>query len=315
MTDKKVLIVNKMHESIIPSLEEIGLKVDYEPDIKKEKVLHIIDQYVGIIVRSKLELDKPFLDKATNLKFIARAGAGLDQIDMYEVRKRGIEVFNAPEGNRDTLAEHTLALLLALLTNITKANNEVKAGIWNRDNNRGFELKSKTVGIVGFGYMGRAFSEKLIGLGCKVVSLDIKPSVELPTHVERVDWEEFTNICDIVSIHVPLTDSTKYMINDQWLSSFKKNIWLINTSRGSVLKLKDLIKNLDKGKVKGAALDVLENENLRSLNPDERDSFENLIKRDNVIITPHIGGWSEESYLRINNVLISKIKDFILHNG
>ncbi len=315
MSKKKVLIVNKMHKSISPLLEGIGLDVNYQPNILREEILEIIHDYYGIVVRSKLNLDSDFFSKAKKLQFIARAGAGVDQIDLDEVRKRRIEVFNAPEGNKDALAEHALGMLLAMLHKIVKSDDEVRTGKWLREENRGFELNTKTVGIIGFGHMGRAFAEKLIGMGCKVITYDIKPTLDLPAHVKKVSWESFTKDCDIISLHVPLTEKNYYLVNDAWINSFKKNIWLINTSRGKVLKLDDLINNLDSGKVRGVALDVLENENINSLSDSEKSIFENLIKRNNTILTPHVGGWSMESYSRINEVLVSKIENYLLHNG
>lgn len=315
MIKKSVLIVNKMHSSIVPLLEAIGLNVNYQPGISRKETLNIIDEYEGIIVRSKLNLDAEFFSKAKRLIFIARAGAGLDQIDLSEVKKRNIEVFNAPEGNKDALAEHALGLLLALMHRIVKSDDEVRSGKWLREENRGFELNSKTVGIIGFGHMGRAFAEKLIGLGCKVITYDIKPTLDLPAHVKKASWIDFSKSCDIVSFHVPLSKNNEYLVDDNWINEFKKNIWLINTSRGKVLKLKDLIKNLDSGKVRGAALDVLENEKLDTLSKIEKDLFDNLTKRNNIILTPHIGGWSMESYSRINEVLVSKIENFLLQIG
>ncbi|QNL22716.1 phosphoglycerate dehydrogenase [Hyphobacterium sp. CCMP332] len=315
MNRHSVLIVNKMHKSIVPLLERLGLIVNYQPNISREETLDIIKDYFGIVVRSKLDLDSEFFTNAPSLKFIARAGAGLDQIDLREVQKRNIEVFNAPEGNKDALAEHSIGLMLSLLHKIVKSNNEIRRGKWLREDNRGFELNTKTVGVIGFGHMGRAFAEKLIGFGCSVITYDIKPSLDLPSHVKKVSWEEFTQKCDIVSLHVPLSERNVYLVNDSWINDFRKNIWLINTSRGKVVKLVDLIKNLDSGKVKGAALDVLENEKFDSLSDSEKAILQDLVNRNNTILTPHVGGWSSESYSRINEVLASKIENFLLQNG
>ncbi len=304
-----------MHESIVPLLEGLGLKVNYQPNISREETLRIISDYFGIVVRSKLELDTEFFSKAHSLKFIARAGAGLDQIDLIEVQNRKIHVFNAPEGNKDALAEHCVGLLLSLLHKIVKSDHEIRQGKWLREDNRGFELNTKTIGIVGFGHMGRSFAEKLIGFGCSVITYDIKPSLDLPSHVKKVSWDEFTEKSDIVSLHVPLSDKNIYLADDSWINEFQKNIWLINTSRGKVVKLEDLIKNLNSGKIKGAALDVLENEKLDSLSEKEKAILQDLINRNNTILTPHVGGWSSESYFRINEVLASKIENYLLQNG
>jgi D-3-phosphoglycerate dehydrogenase len=315
MTKKSVLIVNQMHESIVPDLESIGVEAHYHPLITREEILKIIHRYDGIIVRSKLHLDAEFFDFAQKLQFVARAGAGLDQIDTESAAKKNISIFNAPEGNKDALGEHAAGLLLGLLCKIPNSNSEVKSGIWRREGNRGIELMDKTVGIIGLGNMGLAFADKLRGFNCNLIGYDIRNDLNLPDFVTQTDWQFFTENCDIVSLHVPLTEETQMMVDDSWYKQFRKNIWIINTSRGRVLKLSDLDKNLESGKVLGAALDVLENENPESYSEEEKKIFRSIADRNNTILTPHVGGWSVESYRRINSVLVSKIEDFLLQNG
>lgn len=315
MTKKSVLIVNNMHESIIPQLEAIGIDAHYHPDITRKEILETVDRFDGIIVRSKLHLDREFFDSATNLRFVARAGAGLDQIDTAAAAEKNITIFNAPEGNKDALGEHTVGLLLGLLCKIPNSNNEVKSGIWQREGNRGVELLGKTVGIVGLGNMGLAFSEKLRGFSCNIFGYDIRKDLDLPDYITQTDWATFTGNCDIISLHVPLTEETHMMVDHKWFAQFRKNIWIINTSRGAVLHLKDLDKNLESGKVLGAALDVLENEKPETYSGEEKRIFRSIANRNNTILTPHVGGWSVESYRRINEVLVSKIQNFLLQNG
>lgn len=315
MDEKKVLIVNSMHESIVSMLEYIGISADYIPDIGREEIIKSIGNYWGIIIRSKLVLDEEFFHAASQLKVIARAGSGLDQIDLKIARQRKIEIFNAPEGNMDSLGEHALGLILSLLNNIVKSNSEVKNQIWNRSENRGYELNGKTVGIMGYGHMGSSLANKLSSFGCKVIAIDVKDKIEKPSWLKIVDLNTFRKEVDILSIHIPMNSENRALLNYQWLNSFEKKFWLINTARGEVLVLKDLLKLLDEGKIIGAALDVLENENINRLSKEEKVVFNDLCKRNNTILTPHIGGWSYESYKRINEVLVSKIQNFILHNG
>jgi D-3-phosphoglycerate dehydrogenase len=315
MSNKRFLIVNKMHDSIQGLLEEIGVESDYKPDITRAEVLEVIKDYWGIIIRSKVNLDKEFFDTAKNLKLVARAGAGLDLIDISESNKKGITIINAPEGNKDALAEHAIGLILSLLNKIPFSNNQVKSGIWLREENRGAELSKKTIGLLGFGHMGRSIAEKLSGFSCRILAHDLKQFKNIPHNVELVSLATLYKECDILSLHIPLTNENRLLVNKEWVEKFEKNIWLINTARGEVLNLRDLCEMLDSGKILGAALDVMENENLASLTQEQKMTFEKLANRNNTILTPHIGGWSKESYVRINNVLVSKIQSFVLQNG
>jgi len=289
-------------------LKEIGVEPVYRPDITSQELVTIIGEYEGIIARSKLKIDKQLLEKAVKLKFIGRAGAGLDMIDLDVVQEKGILLFNAPEGNRDAVAEHTLALLLSLINNVTTADREVRKGIWQREANRGFELKDKIVALIGYGFMGRAVAKRLISFECQVIAYDKYLKNYSDEFVTEVNMEEIYEKADIISFHIPLTDETRGIANSNYFSRFKKNIWVINTARGEIVKLADILKMLDLGKVRGAGLDVLENEKINRLDGEAKEVFEKLILSDKVILTPHVAGWTYESYERINETLVHKIK-------
>lgn len=306
---KACLIVDEMHPSIIPLLKEVGIDPDYRPDITKEEVLSIIGNYFGIIVRSKLKITKELIDKAKTLKFIARAGAGLDNIDLAVVKEKDIHIVNAPEGNMDALAEHTVAMILTLLNRIHISDREVRKGIWNREGNRGFELKNKCIALIGYGYMGKAVAKRLKAFDCSVIAFDKYLKNFSDENVHEVSMDEVFEKADLVSFHIPLTEETKSSINSNFFKNFKKDFWLANTARGEILVLKDLVQLIKEGKIKGAALDVLENEKLSTLTDEQKDSFNFLASSDQVLLTPHVGGWTYESYVKINEVLVDKIKN------
>ena len=306
--NNKILIVDHMHESIIEMLGDSGFRPDYRPEITRTEILNIIDQYAGIVVRSKTRIDKELVSKATNLQFVARAGAGIDNVDYQEISSRNIKLVNAPEGNRDALGEHTVGMLLTLLHKINIANREVKQGIWNREGNRGWELKGKTVGIYGFGYMGSAFAKKLRGFDCTVLVYDKYKTGLSNEFIQQVDLQTFQKQTEILSLHVPLTSETKYLFDEYYLSQFPKLRILLNTARGEILSLKALEKLLGSSKLIGVGLDVLENEKIDQLNLEEQQIFDRLAKKENVIMTPHVAGWTFESYKRINEIIVSKLQ-------
>ncbi|GAB3335670.1 2-hydroxyacid dehydrogenase [Marivirga atlantica] len=307
----KILIIDKMHDSILPLLEAIGCRADYKPEIDRNLILSIISSYDGIIVRSKTPMDAEFLERAQHLKFVARAGAGIDNVDMEAMSKYGIQLLNAPEGNRDAVAEHTLAMLLSLMNKLHLANQQVRNRVWDREGNRGYELMGKTVGLLGFGYMGQAVAKRLSSFGCRILAFDIFPQKHAYEDVEIVDFDVFKRDTEILSIHIPLNTENKLLINTDYLSQFPKLQYVVNTSRGEVLKLSDMVAMLKDGRLKGAALDVLENEKLAQLNNDEDKVFGELISLDNVILSPHVAGWTFESYEKINQVLVEKIKNIV----
>ncbi len=304
-----VLIVDEMHPSIEPLLQEIGVQIDYRPKITREETLDIIANYEGIIVRSKLTLDKALIDQATKLQFIARAGSGLDIIDVEYALSKNIEVFNAPEGNRDAVAEHTLGLILGIMHKINKAHQEVRQFTWNREDNRGIELKDKTVAVIGYGNVGKEVAKRLQCFGCKVLIYD-KYKTGFSSHqpqIKEAGLDEIFEKSDVVSYHVPLTSETKNLVNAAYLAKFKKPIILINTARGELVNLNDLCQALQNGTVTGAGLDVLENEKFATLSASQKANLEYLTAHPQVILTPHVAGWTKESYIRINEVLAQKI--------
>ncbi len=311
---KRILITDDMHASIMPMLEEIGFVPDYRPDIKRPEILSIIAGYEGLLIRSKTKIDAEFLGYCTKLEFIGRAGAGLDLIDTEEVTKRNIQIFAANEGNRDAVAEQTMGMMLCLFNKINTADNQVRNKIWLREENRGVELAGKTVGIIGYGHMGKALAQRLLGFDVRVLAHDkYNPVPEDEFFAKAATLEEIYEEADIVSLHVPLTDETRLMVNDDFIHLFKKDFYLINTSRGEVASVKAILDGLEAGKIKGACLDVLENEKMDKLNPEQEELYTQLFQKQNVILTPHIAGWTHESYQKINQVLVGKIRELIMN--
>ncbi|AFL85875.1 phosphoglycerate dehydrogenase-like oxidoreductase [Belliella baltica DSM 15883] len=304
----RILIIDEMHPSIIPLLEKEGFEVDYRPEIKRGEILEIIATYSGLIIRSKTPMDKELLEKASDLKFIGRAGAGLDQIDLSYLEERNIKLFNAPEGNRDAVGEHAIGGLLALFNHINKADQEVRNGIWDREGNRGEELAGKTVGVFGFGNMGQAFARKLLGFDVKLLAYDKYKKGFGSAFVKECSFEKIQQEADILSIHVPLTVETRNYFTLDLLKSFSKPIYLINTARGEVISFETLNLALDQGILRGAVLDVLENEKFKNFSAVQKGEFDNLAARPNVLFSPHIAGWTFQSYEKINQVLVEKIR-------
>ncbi len=301
-----------MHLSLLPMLQNKGFLFDYQPLITRKEILDVINNYEGLIIRSKTKVDVEFLDAASNLKFIARAGAGLDLIDIEETQRRKIEIFAANEGNRVAVAEHVIGMLLCLLNNIRVADAQVRQGVWLREENRGYELMNKTVVIIGYGNNGMATAERLKGFGCKVLAFDKFKSDFSDEFATESSMDQIFEEADVVSLHIPLTDETHKMVNQSYFDRFKKNIYFINAARGEIVELADLANCIESGKVRGACLDVLENEKLNKLTAEQKAAFDYLSKSDRVILTPHIAGWTHESYVRINEVMLQKIRQFLL---
>ena len=312
---KKILIADDLHENIFPMLAELGFDVNYQPDIKRAEILEIIQDYEGLLIRSKTKIDRDFLSHCSKLEFIGRAGAGLDLIDLQAVAEKNIKVFAANEGNSDALAEHTLGMILMLFNKLNFADAEVRQGIWHREENRGIELCGMTAGIIGFGNMGKAVAQRLLGFQVNVLAYDIqnKDSTEYGFIAKEASLDDIFEQADIISLHVPLTNSTRMMVNDDFINQFKKNIFLINTSRGEVVSTKSVLKALQSGKLRGACLDVLENEKLSNLTPEQKEVYTHLFQQKNVILTPHIAGWTVESYRKINEVLVEKIRENVIN--
>ncbi len=306
----KILLVDRNHPLLKEGLESAGFEVNENYSASKEDIEKNISDYDGLIIRSRFPIDKSFLDKAVNLKFIGRVGAGLENIDTDYAQKKGIKLYNAPEGNRNAVGEHTLALILNLLNRINISDKEVRKGIWKREENRGIELDGKTVGIIGYGNMGKAFAKKLRGFDVEVLAYDIKENMA-DENARQVSLSELFEKTDILSLHVPHTEQTYKMINKDFINRFKKDFWLINTARGTVVDTQSLVEALKSGKIKGAGLDVLEYEKSSFENMFENqefpDAFKELIEMDQVILTPHIAGWTHESKIKLAETILNKI--------
>jgi len=310
----KILLLDKNHPLITEQLSEKGLVLEEDFSSSYEQVLEKIHLYEGVIIRSRIPLDAHFLEKAKNLKFIARVGAGMENIDISKAQELGIKLINSPEGNKDAVAEHVIGTLLVLMNRLFISSNEVKKGIWLREENRGEEILGKTFGIIGYGNMGKAVAKRLSGFGCKTIFYDIKPNLS-DEFATQVSLQELQENADILSLHTPLTEDTLYMIDEEFISKMKKNFYFINTARGKNLKTSALVNALKSGKIKGACLDVLEYEktsfeNLETKNED----LEYLLNSEKVIITPHIAGWTHESKIKLAQVIVDKILGFSAEN-
>lgn len=304
---KRVLIADDMHECILHLLEKAGYEPIYSPEIDRKGILQIIHEFEGLIIRSKTMVDKEMIDRANSLKFVARAGAGMDKVNQEYLESKNIKVINAPEGNRDSLGEHAVGMLLSLLHRIPNGHDGIKNGIWNREVNRGIELKGKVVGIYGVGNMGMSFASKLQSFNCEILGYD-KYKVEFSgKFIKKVELEELFERTEILSIHIPLNQQTQGLFNESYLRNFKNLKVLINTARGGLLVTSDLIKLLEDDSLYAAGMDVLENEKLTSFTTEEQLQLEKLMSFQNVLLTPHVGGWSFESYQRISEVLGKKI--------
>lgn len=305
---KRVLITDELHPLLQQGLEADGFAVDYRPAITEAEVHDIVHLYEGLVINSKVYAGKDLLDKATQLKFVCRAGSGLEVIDLPYAKQKGIAAFNSPEGNRNAVAEQALGMLLNLLNNITKANNQVHSYQWVREPNRGTELAGKTIALIAYGNTAHAFANILHGFNVTILAYDKYYQGFGDGFVTEATLQQIFEQADVVSLHLPLTAETTYMIDEAFLSSFKKPYWLINTSRGKVLDTAALVNALNEGKVIGAALDVLENEKLSTLTEKQKADLDALLQNPNVLITPHIAGWTHESKQRIAEVLLDKIR-------
>lgn len=302
----KCLVVDKMHDSLLPMLKEIGIDADYSPQISRSEIKRIIADYDGMIIRSKTFVDEDLLDNA-NIKFIGRAGSGIDNLDVSYLESKDIKIVNAPEGNRDAVGEHTVGLILSLLHNLHQGHVQVINNTWDREGNRGKELGSLTVGIIGYGNMGGSLAKKLQSFGCNVIAYDKYHPKFTNDWAKSVSLKELQEQADILSLHIPLTDETLNMTDGTFFNNFEKSILFVNTSRGEVAPLGSIVEAMKNGKIIKAALDVLENEKLNTLTEDQKSNIEWLKGSGKVIFTPHVAGWTVESYIRINEVLVQKI--------
>ena len=330
---KKVLITDDVHGVLIEGLKKLGFSCEYKPNITNEEVHRVIDNYEGLIINSKIFVDKTLLDDGVQLRFVGRVGSGMEIVDKAYAAEKGVAVLSSPEGNRNAVAEHALGMLLALSNNLIRCNNEVKVFDWQREKNRGFELMGKTIGIVGFGNTGSAFASKLMSLGMRILVYDkYLPSGYLKdwesvfkgkypmqgqawtdenwdfSTIQAVDFQTITHDSDIISFHLPLTNEVKHLANHAFFNQCENNIILLNTSRGQVVKTDDLVEALKIGKVKAAALDVFENEKTGTYTEGERAMYQQLFDFENVIVSPHVAGWTHESKERLAQVLLKRIE-------
>lgn len=303
----KILQLDKNHPLINAQLIEKGFVIEEDHVSTYSEVLDKIGNFDGVIIRSRIPIDESFLLKGKNLRFIARVGAGLENIDTEKAKQLGISIISSPEGNRDSVAEHVVGMLLVLTNRLFIASQEVKNGIWKREENRGDELLGKTFGIIGYGNMGKATAKRLSGFGLKVIFHDILPNLS-DEFATQVSLDELKNQADIVSLHIPITDDTFHLIDEKFISEMKKDFYLVNTARGKNVKTKDLVEAIKSGKIKGAALDVLEFEKSSFENLDYQNSdLEFLLNSEKVIVTPHIAGWSHQSKEKLAQVIVDKI--------
>ena len=316
----KILHIDSNHPLLWEQLQQAGF-INHEDFVSsKEEIEAKIQDYQGIVIRSRFKIDKIFLDKATNLQFIARVGAGLESIDCDYALFKNIHLIAAPEGNRNAVAEHTLGMILALFNNLNIADSEIKSGHWNRENNRGHELDGKTVGIIGYGNMGKSFAKKLQGFDVEVLCYDIQENIG-DSNAKQVSLEELQQKTDVLSLHIPWTPETNKMVNTDFINVFAKPFWIINTSRGKNIVTDDLVLAMQSGKILGAGLDVLEYEKLsfetlfvssRAQSRELPEAFQYLLNAKNTILSPHIAGWTFESHERLAQVIVDKIKGIYL---
>ena len=307
----KVLHLDTNHPLLIAQFRKLGFQNDEDYTSSKAEIEKRIHEYNGIIIRSRFAIDESFLNKAVNLKFIGRVGAGLENIDTAYAKSKGVFLAAAPEGNQNAVAEHTLGMLLSLFNKLNKADKEVRHGKWDREGNRGIELDGKTIGIIGYGNMGKAFAKKLRGFDVEVLCYDIKGGVE-DDNARQVGIMEIFQKTDVLSLHVPQTPLTLKMINTEFINKFHKPFWLLNTARGKCIVTENLVAALKSGKIIGTSLDVLEYEksSFENMLNDHKlpQAFQYLIQADNVLLTPHVAGWTIESKEKLAQTIVAKIK-------
>lgn len=307
----KVLFLDTNHPILLEGLRKLNLECDEDYSSSKSAIEAKIQHYDGLIIRSRFSLDQSFLEKATKLKFIGRVGAGLENIDNDYALSKGIKLIAAPEGNRNAVGEHALGMILSLFNKFKKADTQIRNGVWLREDNRGIELEGKTIGLIGYGNMGKAFAKKLKGFDCDVVCYDIKPDVG-DQNARQVGLSELLEKTEVLSLHTPQTELTKHMIDESFLNQFHNSIYVINTARGSAIITKDLVQALDNGKVLGACLDVLEYEknsfeNFFSKENTLPEDFQYLISSDKVLLSPHVAGWTVESKYKLAETIVHKV--------
>ena len=308
----KILHIDSNHPTLISTLKNNGYINDLDISSSKEEIIKIIKDYDGLILRSRFKIDKDFIDNASNLKFIARVGSGLENIDCNYAKSKNIEVISSPEGNSNAVGEHAMGLLLSLLNNINTSSNQVKEGLWFREKNRGFEIEGKTVAILGMGNTGKSFAKKISSFNCKVFFYDIDEKIK-SKYAKKSSLDFLYKNADIVSLHLPHTIKNTDLFNKEFIKKFDKPFWLINTSRGKIVNTLDLVDALNEKKILGAGLDVIdiESSSFNNIEKELNPYFNELINLKNVIITPHIAGWTFESNVKLSQIIIDKIKSLL----
>lgn len=304
-----ILIVDDIHEVMLEKFDQAGIAYNYQPDISREEAEKIISLYSGLVIRSKFQVDQAFFELAPNLRFIARAGAGMDNIDDAIALQRKVMLISANEGNRDAVGEHMIGMLLSLMNNLNRSDQQVRAGQWLREANRGYELKGRTVGLVGYGHNGMAMAKKLSGFDVKVLAYDKYRTDYTDQYATEANMEKIYQEADVISFHIPLTDETRGMINRDYLSKFEKPIFFLLGARGGVVEVPAVLQALEEGTILGAAFDVLPVEKFPKLA--QQTWYPDLISRDNVILSPHVAGWTFESYYKLSEVAADKIIAFL----
>lgn len=311
LSNIKILHLDSNHPLLWQQLEEAGFNNEQDFTSTKEEVEAKIQNYHGIVIRSRFKIDRAFIDKATNLRFIARVGAGLESIDCDYAISKGIHLIAAPEGNKNAVGEHALGMLLSLMNKLNRADRLVREGKWIREGNRGYEIEHKTIGIIGYGNMGKSFAKKLQGFDVEVLCYDIQENVG-DQNATQVSLKVIQEKADVLSLHIPWTPETDKMVNAEFINSFVKPFWFINTSRGKNVVTADLVDALKTGKILGAALDVLEYEKLSFENlfidTEKPAAFKYLLEAENVLLTPHIAGWTYESHEKLAQTIVDKLK-------